>query len=145
MALNKIEILLERYFEGDTSLEQEAQLRDYFTSDEVVSHLEEYRPLFTAFAEAKKERFNRKIELPKEKRNIQWIPIAAGILLCIGLFLTFNKNKGSEHDLGTYKDPDVAVMKTKQALFMMGNFMNKGTSQLNNLDTFEETTNEILK
>ncbi|MDP5044939.1 MAG: hypothetical protein NWQ06_08170 [Leeuwenhoekiella sp.] len=145
MDLNNIENLLERYFEGDTSLEQEAKLREYFTSDEVAPHLEEYVPLFTAFAKAKQERFNRKIELPQTKRSWQWVPIAASILLCVGLFLTFNTKKGTDNDLGTYKDPEVAVLKTKQALFMMGNFMNKSTSQLNKLDTFEETTNEILK
>ncbi|WP_405326622.1 hypothetical protein [Leeuwenhoekiella sp. LLG6367-2.1] len=145
MELNKIENLLELYFEGTTSLEQEAKLRDYFTSDEVAPHLEEYTPLFTAFAKAKQERFNRKIELPKTKKSWQWIPIAASIMICLGLFLTFNNKRGSDNDLGTYKDPEIAALKTKQALFMMGNFMNKSTAQLDNLDAFEETTNEILK
>ena len=145
MELNKIEKLLELYFEGATSLEQEAQLQDYFTSDEVAGHLAEYAPLFGAFAQAKEQGFNRNIELPETKRSWRWVPVAASILLCVGLFITFNQKQGSEHDLGTYKDPEVAGLKTKQALFMMGNFVNKGTGQLEKLETFEETANQIKK
>ena len=145
MELNKIEKLLELYFEGATSLEQEAQLQDYFTSDEVAEHLAEYAPLFGAFAQAKEQGFNRNIELPETKRSWRWVPVAASILLCVGLFLTFNQKQGSEHDLGTYKDPEVAALKTKQALFMMGSFVNKGTGQLEKLETFEETANQIKK
>ncbi|MBH12043.1 MAG: hypothetical protein CMF37_03785 [Leeuwenhoekiella sp.] len=145
MELNKIEQLLELYFEGETTLEQEAQLQEYFTSDKVAPHLAEYVPIFGAFAKAKEEGFNRMIVLPETKRSWRWVPVAASIILCVGLFLTFNQKQASEHDLGTYKDPDVAALKTKQALFMMGNFMNKSTGQLDKLDTFEETANEIKK
>ncbi|WP_442846020.1 hypothetical protein [Leeuwenhoekiella sp. H156] len=145
MELDKIENLLQLYFEGETSLEQEAQLQNYFTSDKVAAHLEEYKPLFAAFAVAREGSFNRTLELPEDKPKRYWIPIAASILLCVGLFLTFNKQSASEQDLGTYKDPEVAALKTKQALFMMGNFVNKSTGNLNKLDAFEETTNQILK
>ncbi|MFD2827810.1 hypothetical protein ACFSYG_15125 [Leeuwenhoekiella polynyae] len=145
MDLNKIENLLELYFEGETSLKQEAQLQEYFTSDEVAPHLEEYVPIFGAFAKAKETGFNRTLELPETKRSYKWIPVAASVLLCIGLFLTYNQKQGSENDLGTYKDPEVAALKTKQALFMMGSFMNKGTGQLEKLETFEETANQIVK
>lgn len=145
MDLNKIENLLELYFEGETSLKQEEQLQKYFTSDEVAPHLAEYIPIFGAFAKAKETGFNRALELPETKRSYKWIPVAASILLCIGLFLTYNQKQGSANDLGTYKDPEVAALKTKQALFMMGSFMNKGTGQLEKLETFEETANQIVK
>lgn len=42
----KIEELLERYFEGQTSCEEERELRCYFTKGEVPEHLEIYRSLF---------------------------------------------------------------------------------------------------
>lgn len=146
MELNKIKNLLELYFEGETSIEQEAQLQEYFTSDEVAAELKVYKPMFGAFAQRQQGTFNREIELPATTRSKRyWIPVAASILLCIGLFLTFNQKQNSDHDLGTYKDPEVAALKTKQALFMMGNFVNKSTGNLNKLDAFEETTNQILK
>ena len=145
MELNRIKNLLELYFEGETSLEQEAVLQNYFTSDEVAPELESYKPVFAAFAQVQQDGFTRKIELPQDKPIRYWIPIAASILLCIGLFLTFNQKQESDHDLGTYKDPEVAALKTKQALFMMGNFVNESTGNLNKLEAFEETTNQILK
>lgn len=41
-----IETLIERYFDGQTSCEEERLLRQYFNSDNVAQHLKMYRPLF---------------------------------------------------------------------------------------------------
>ena len=42
----KIEELLEKYFDGQTTCEEERALRRFFASDQVPEHLEVYRPLF---------------------------------------------------------------------------------------------------
>lgn len=39
-------LLLERYFEGKTSLQEEQALRDYFRQENVADHLTGYAPLF---------------------------------------------------------------------------------------------------
>ena len=44
-----IEQLLEHYFEGYTSAEEEAMLRRFFTTDDVPEHLNVYIPLFTYY------------------------------------------------------------------------------------------------
>jgi hypothetical protein len=44
-----IQQLLDRYFEGETTLQEEAQLRDYFRRDDVPDTLRPYRPLFRFF------------------------------------------------------------------------------------------------
>jgi hypothetical protein len=44
-----IEQLLEQYFEGLTSSDEEAILRRYFTSDDVPENLMMYKPLFVFF------------------------------------------------------------------------------------------------
>lgn len=41
-----IERLLERYWQCETSLEEEATLRDFFTNEEVPAHLLRYKKLF---------------------------------------------------------------------------------------------------
>ena len=46
-----IDELLERYFEGETSAEDECRLRSFFASDEVPEHLAAYKPLFAYFDE----------------------------------------------------------------------------------------------
>ena len=45
MALNNIEQLLEKYFEGETSIDEEQALKDYFNSENVAPHLEMHKPL----------------------------------------------------------------------------------------------------
>lgn len=49
-----IEELLDKYFEGETTCEEERQLRQYFTQGMVPGHLEVYRPMFAFFDEEKK-------------------------------------------------------------------------------------------
>ncbi|RHJ81801.1 hypothetical protein [Parabacteroides sp. AM08-6] len=44
-----IDELLERYFEGETSAEEEQQLRTFFNSGKVPGHLAAYIPLFAYF------------------------------------------------------------------------------------------------
>lgn len=145
-SIKNIEQLLEAYFEGESTLDQEQQLRKYFSGGGVAPHLEQYIPLFAAFAEARKERYTGEINLPKEKK-LPWLNIAAGILVIVGLFIFFNNNRNSNNnttDYGTYKDPEVAALKTRQALFMMGSFVGQSTSKLNALDEFEKTTDKYI-
>lgn len=49
--MKKAKQLLDKYFEGETTLEEEAQLRQYFQSEEIPQDLEVYRPLFSYFTE----------------------------------------------------------------------------------------------
>lgn len=46
MDYKDIEQLLKRYFQCETSLEEEARLRDFFTGGQVPEHLMRYRDLF---------------------------------------------------------------------------------------------------
>ena len=47
--MKHIEELLEKYFEGETTCEEERTLRRYFCSEQVPDHLGVYRPLFFTF------------------------------------------------------------------------------------------------
>mgnify|MGYP000110997543 FL=1 len=46
MDFKYIEQLLERYWRCETSLEEEAQLRAFFTKEEIPEHLLRYKDLF---------------------------------------------------------------------------------------------------
>lgn len=43
MELSRIETLLVKYFEADTSTAEEQELQHYFSQENVAPHLEEYR------------------------------------------------------------------------------------------------------
>lgn len=67
MEWNKIEILLEKYFEGETSNMDEKELRNYFSSPNVLPHLEQYKPLFGYFSNATTQKFTIEILLQSKK------------------------------------------------------------------------------
>lgn len=49
MDFNKIKALLDQYFEGETSLQEEALLQQYFRGSDVHPSLQSYQPLFQLF------------------------------------------------------------------------------------------------
>lgn len=58
--MKDIETLLNKYFEGETTCEEERLLRRFFTEGLVPEHLQIYRPMF-AFFEAEHEEANRDV------------------------------------------------------------------------------------
>ena len=50
-----IEELLNKYFDGDTTCEEERELRRFFTQETVPEHLKEYSPLFAFLAKENKQ------------------------------------------------------------------------------------------
>ncbi|MGK4567441.1 hypothetical protein [Flavobacterium sp. 3HN19-14] len=67
MESDKIEILLERYFEGETSIAEEKELKAYFASPDVAQHLEQYKPMFGFFAAAKEQKPQQKLTIPTDR------------------------------------------------------------------------------
>lgn len=88
----KIDQLINDYFEGRTSCEEERQLRLYFASDGVREDLRKYKPLFAYFeeeiasaAEAEEEKAARRT-VPRKRRTLWYYPVAAAVA-CVLLLL----------------------------------------------------------
>ncbi len=150
MESNKVEQLLEAYFDGATTLLQEEQLRTYFTSNNVAPHLESYTALFSAFAKAKEDRYNVPIELPKQKKKFNFkrlSGIAAIAVIAISLAAQFTTTSivESEAIVTSYENEEVAIQKTKQALGIMGKIFNESTAQLGAVNEFNTTTSNFFK
>ncbi|MEZ4854058.1 hypothetical protein [Flavobacterium sp.] len=145
MELEKVKILLEKYFEGQTSLAEETFLRNYFSSEKVATSLEKYKPLFINFNLQKEEKFNKPIRLPitKSTRKKE-LAIAASILLAVSAFLFFNTNHQTEN-LGTFSSPEEAFLATQQALQMIAVEVNKGKESVAYLHEYEQTKQTIFK
>ena len=84
----KIDELLDKYFEGETSCEEERELRRFFTEEEVPEHLQTYRPLFaylnreaTSMAEPTEEK-SVTTESAKEVHTAKAFPPLSHILCC---------------------------------------------------------------
>jgi hypothetical protein len=147
MEFNKIEVLLEKYFEGETSIAEENELKDYFSSSNVAEHLEQYRPLFGYFAEAKEQKLTHQVSLTSKNRKVTWLSIAASIVMMIGIgtYTYFNVNTVKENqELGTYDDPEEALEATQKALAMLSDNVNVGIEGVQYLEVYEITKNKAF-
>jgi hypothetical protein len=147
MEFNKMEALLEKYFEGETSIAEENELKNYFSSLNIAPHLEQYKPLFEYFAEAKKGSFDKDVPLISKKKKAAWLSIAASIvvLLGAGTYTYFNGNEVKENkELGTYEDPKEALEATQKALAMLSNHVNTGVEGIQYIQVYEITKNKVF-
>lgn len=149
MEWDKIEIILEKYFRGETSIDEENELRNYFSSSNVAQHLEQYKPVFGYFSLAKEQKLMQDIPLQSKKRNVAWLlSIAASVvvLLGIGLYGYFNYDTVNQSQkLGTYDDPEVAFRETQRALSMLSNHINTGIGSVQYIQEYDNSKNLIFK
>lgn len=147
MEFSKMEVLLEKYFEGETSIEEEKELKDYFSSSNVAEHLEQYRPLFGYFAEAKEQKLTNNVTLISKKRKVAWLSLAASVVVMfgIGTYTYFNTNAVKENkELGTYDNPKEALQATQKALAMLSNHVNVGIESVQYIQMYEVTKNKAF-
>lgn len=143
MELAKIKIVLERYFEGETSLQEEQQLRDFFQNEDVPEHLAPYKALFKGFTLAQQEKSTREVVLPKPGNGKPvWIwSIAASLVVALGIgSMLFYQNNGL-----TQKEQEAlaAYQEAKQTMLLLSENLNKGASKMDYLSTFAESTSNM--
>jgi hypothetical protein len=147
MEFSKIEILLEKYFEGETSIAEEIELKNYFSSPNVAPHLVQYQPLFGYFSIAKEQKYTQQIPLLSIKHKVAWLSIAASVVIMLGIgsYLYFNANVAMENkDLGSYDDPEEALAATQKALAMLSNNVNVGVESVQYIQVYENTKNKAF-
>ena len=137
MELANIEKLLEKYLNAETSITEEKELKNYFTSDNVAPHLVEYQVLFGYFSTSKNERFTKTIQLNSQKRNWKWLSVAASVVLLVSVYTGYENNQKREAER--------IYQETKVAFDMLSNNLNKGTVAIAQLQHFENTKNKIFK
>ncbi len=140
MELANIEKLVEKYENAETTLQEEAILRNYFTKEEVAPHLQEYSFMFNYFSTEKDETYTKTIELePKKsnKRNFKWLSIAASIVLLFSVFI--GKNEYNKYRA------EVEFAKISKGLKLISSNFKKGEQAVATLYTYEATVKKILK
>ena len=138
MESNRIDQLLVKYLDAETTLQEEALLQDYFQNSNVAPHLEEYRALFGYFSESKTERYTKTIQLNTQQKNWKWLSVAASVVLLFSVYKGYENNQDR-------KEARVAFENTKNAFQLLSKNMNKGTAAMAYLGEYETTTNKIFK
>ena len=148
MELDKIKIQIEKYFRVETSIAEENELRDYFSSSDVPQSLEQYKPIFGYLDLEKEPKFDQEILLKSRNRNWLWLSVMASVvvLLGIGAFGYFNYyNPEQEQNLGTYDDPEIAFRETQKALSKLSINLNTGFQSMQYIKEYENSKNLIFK
>jgi hypothetical protein len=147
MKTNKTEELLEKYLEGNTSLEEEKELKIYFSSQTVPSHLVQYKFLFEYYTVSKKETTKEFKASVKKNNNIKWFGIAASIAFIVTLstFMYLQNSTSKQEDLGTFESPEEAFIETHKALQLVANNINLGMESVSYLEEYEKTKKIIFK
>ena len=144
MELASIEKLVEKYLNAETSLQEEATLKNYFLEGNVAPHLQEYEYLFNYFAIAKDETFTKTIKLePKKskKRNLKWLSVAASVVLLFSVFV--GKHKYDENQ--QRKEAQRIYAQVSKGLELLSSNLQKGENAVATLHTYKNTVNKILK
>lgn len=151
MALDRIEKLIDKYFEGETSIAEENELKTYFSSLDVAQHLQQYKPVFGYFSQAKAEEFKAEIPLNTKKRNVAvWLSVAASfvIMLGVGTFMylnTLEETPSTATAYGTYDDPEKALAETEKALALVSEHLNTGIESVSYINEYQNSKNKIFK
>lgn len=150
--------LLEKYYEGSTSIDDEKLLFNYFSSSNIPEKYKADQALFLELYQSPDdlnyEDFNPElllsnaIHIAKDQeqgqskqsfylqsgiKRIAYWSAAASVLIIISLGILFT-NKQNEKLTDTFDDPYIAMQETKRVLALLSTKLNTGQSQLDQLE-----------
>lgn len=159
----EIKNLLEKYYEGKTSLEEEKFLAEFFARENIPDEFRADREVFLTFSESSNteildEDFDREImdlihketvKVPGKQRILYYASaIAAGFTLLIGTYFLLIEDRipfgnKTTFEMVAVQDPDMALEETRKALYMISEVFNKGTAELSSISKFSEGTSHL--
>ena len=150
MELNKIEELLEKYFEGNSNEQDEQKLRAYFAQENIAPHLVPYTPIFVFFEKEQTLQSNKEFKLESAVKNKSFkrysYSIAASLILAVGagIFVYTNNFRSHADDLGSFNDPKKALQETQKALSLLSKHVNTGYESVQYIEEYETTKDKIF-
>ncbi|MDD2197314.1 MAG: hypothetical protein PHE03_00915 [Bacteroidales bacterium] len=155
----RIKYLLEKYYNGETSIGEEALLRRFFKEQKVPEALIPDRDMFLMTSEQPKVDDEvivkeilsethkwQQIEANRRKINGYRAAIlssAATIALAIGLTLFFTINSNTKSLVDTFDDPKMALLETQRVLALVGSKIIQVSDGLEPLDHLQIPLNSF--
>ncbi len=151
MKEEKLKELLAKYYNGDSSLEEEMMLKEYFEGDIILPGYETEMEIFRHFRgsgtmsappDDLEMRIRESIDDLEKTRGknftIRWYfamsGIAAVLLITIGFYFFFKHNAGPRD---TFSDPVIAYAETMKVLNDISIKLNRGTQALKPIGKIE--------
>jgi hypothetical protein len=160
MNLKEIEELLDKFYEGNTTLSEEQKLQEFFSGNEIPPKLSEHADLFRFYSQSRKVRVNdiefeesfltaiqepSIIPILSRKRQFYYISgIAATLILLAGLIFTF-KHDVLKQSVTRPVNAELAYKQATNALAMLSMNLNTGLEQVQKLQNFQKGINELQK
>jgi len=164
MDSKNIEALLEKYWNAETTLEQEQELRAFFQSANVPENLKDAATLFRYFEAEKSKKLNenfdavvtKKIQQRHDGKIVQmtnWFRvarIAAGIVVVVASVYLIakdarNRDSATKEITDTESDPKLAFEETKKALLMISKNFNKAQREASKINLLNEAEQKIQR
>ncbi|MBW6501045.1 MAG: hypothetical protein K0B05_06575 [Bacteroidales bacterium] len=151
-------LLLEKYYNGETSEEEESILKEYFSNDNIPEIFREDQEIFEFFLKEKSvmepsQGFDERLisaidsqEYSAGKGRIRRMlititAIAAGLLILFGTWFFFKQNTGPKD---TFSDPEIAYIEAMKVLHNVSYRLNSGTRALETVGKLHEITERSL-
>jgi len=163
MDLKKLELLVDKYYKGETTLAEEEALKKHYSSMADADDPDSMVFRFLNQTESKNAPgadFDNKImslisqeePVPRKKSVIlKYWYMAASFLLMLGLSYAFRdviipaKQPVTIADADTWDDPQKAFEETKKALMMLSSNLNKSEAYAAEFSKFEQSQNNLKK
>jgi len=160
MDSKRIEQLLEKYWNAETSLEEEQELHQFFKGQDVPENLKETAELFRYFETEKSRTLNENFDaavtkLIKKRQGgkmiamTNWFQIArvaAGVAVIVAAVYLIGhevRNSSPTELTDTESDPKLAFEETKKALMMISKNFGKAQQEASKINLLNEAEQKI--
>lgn len=159
MNTREIKQLIDKFYEGETTLAEEKLLREFFAGSDIPEELSAHKPVFDffsleqkqegsarigdhVFSEEKKGKEGRVIRM-SSRRNQRFhvISLAASVVILAGIAIAIVMNI-NQRDHFTRQD-QMAYAQAKEALMIVSSNFNTGASQLRYLGAFDKGMSQM--
>ena len=165
-SIEKVRKILEQFYKGETNLEEERWLEDYFSSTAVPTELLPDQELFKAFNGTEEsilvpKDLNAKIShaIDREEKSLtksrrinlySFSGLAAGLLAIVAVYVFFLRTDepdllSAQQGVDTYADPMDAYEEAKRTLAYVSGKLNTGTTEMRHMQQVTKTTAEPLR
>jgi len=162
MDSKRIEQLLEKYWNAETSLEEEQELHQFFQGNDVPENLKETAVLFRYFETEKTRTLNENFDATVTKQIkqrhggkivsmtnwFQMVRVAAGIIVVVAAvyLIGHEVRKSSPNEItDTESDPKLAFEQTKKALMMISKNFHKAQNEASKINLLNEAEEKIQR
>lgn len=144
--MDNIKELLQKYFDGETSLAEEAVLKSYFANDNIANELKQYQPIFVCFTDVAtenlpdlqfEEAFRKQIATRRKHHGVLYhialwsSAAAASVVLAMGsIYYIERQNNYMIVNGKRVNDPEKALMIAAEKLHLVTGKFNTSVSHV---------------